>query len=174
MLNETKVGILALAAIVMAVMGYNFIKGQRLSKNSHTLYAEFDQTIGLPNSSAPVLYKGLQIGTTGEKTALDERVSKIIVPILVNKKILIPKDAVAVIGGNALGLSSSVIEILPGSNNNQFLQPGDTLRSVTKDSPLAELFKQLTPDLKNLLNRLLEELKNKPAGNPATVPPVKP
>jgi phospholipid/cholesterol/gamma-HCH transport system substrate-binding protein len=145
--NETKVGALTAIAITILVLGYNFLRGKNLFSKPKNIYAVYDNTMGLPNIAAPVFYKGLQIGVTGEKFELDERASKIVVPITLSKKILIPKNSVAIISGSALGISSSVIEIKPGNDYTKFIEPGDTLLTNAPSDLLNEVTKQLNPVL---------------------------
>ncbi len=140
-------GVLTAIAITILVLGYNFLRGKNLFSKPNQVFAVYDNTMGLPNIAAPVFYKGLQIGTTGEKIELDERASKIVVPITLTKKIMIPKNSVAIISGSALGISSSVIEIKPGNDNSRFIQPGDTLLTNAPSDLLNEVTKQLNPVL---------------------------
>lgn len=169
--NETKTGILVAVAVCMGVIGYNFLKGRFTSKNNLVIYAAFDNVTGLPNHSAPVVYKGLQIGTTGEIKALGAQVTKIVVPIRLNKKILLPVDAKAHISGSALGISSAIIEITPGSSQN-YVQPGDTLQTEQPAGLLKNIYEQLGGPQKEALNRILDKIAGKPVQDTTAPPPV--
>lgn len=149
--NETKVGVLTVIAVTILVLGYNFLKGKDFFSKPKKIYAIYDNTMGLPNT-APVYYKGLQIGVTGEKHELDAHASKIVVPITLSKDILIPKNSIAIISGSALGISSSVIEIKPGTDSTRFIQPGDTLLTNAPNDMLNEITKQLNPVLYQVEN----------------------
>lgn len=145
--NETKVGALTAIAITILVLGYNFLRGKNLFSKPNKIYAVYENTMGLPNIAAPVFYKGLQIGVTGEKFEMDERATKIVVPITLSKKILIPKNSIAIISGSTLGISASVIDIKPGNDTKNYIQPGDTLLTSVPSDLLGEVTKQLNPVL---------------------------
>jgi phospholipid/cholesterol/gamma-HCH transport system substrate-binding protein len=149
--NETKIGALTAIAITILVLGYNFLKGRNLFTKPSKIYAIYDNTMGLPNT-APVYFKGLQIGVTGEKYEMDERATKIVVPITLTKKILIPRNSIAIISGSALGISASVIEIKPGNDTTRFIQVGDTLITNAPSDLLNEVTKQLNPVLYQVEN----------------------
>jgi phospholipid/cholesterol/gamma-HCH transport system substrate-binding protein len=149
--NETKVGALTAIAITLLILGFNFLKGKNLFHKPNKIYAVYDNTMGLPNS-APVFYKGLQIGITGDKVEKDKYASQIIVPITLTKEILIPKNSVAIISGSALGISASVIEIKPGNDTKNFIQYGDTVLTKVPTDLLNEVTKQLNPVLYEVEN----------------------
>jgi phospholipid/cholesterol/gamma-HCH transport system substrate-binding protein len=60
--NETKIGILAVVAVALLVLGFNFLKGRDLFDKSRKLHAVFHSVDGLATSN-PVTINGLQIGT---------------------------------------------------------------------------------------------------------------
>jgi phospholipid/cholesterol/gamma-HCH transport system substrate-binding protein len=49
--NETKVGVLAVAAILVLVLGFNFLKGQNVFSRPPVLYARFSDVGGLEKSN---------------------------------------------------------------------------------------------------------------------------
>ncbi|MFC3197817.1 MlaD family protein [Parapedobacter deserti] len=59
--NETKVGILAIVAIAILIVGYSFLKGNDVFSSDYTFYAIYDRVDGLTESK-PVLVNGYQIG----------------------------------------------------------------------------------------------------------------
>jgi phospholipid/cholesterol/gamma-HCH transport system substrate-binding protein len=159
--NETKVGALTAVAITVLVLGYNALRGKNLFNKPNKVYALFDNTTGLPNS-APVYYKGLQIGTTGDKVEKDAMVSQILVPITLTKDILLPRNSIAIISGSPLGISTSVIDIKPGDDLTHFIKPGDTLITNASKDILNEVTKQLNPvlfEVKNAVHSLDSVLK---------------
>jgi phospholipid/cholesterol/gamma-HCH transport system substrate-binding protein len=60
--NETKVGILAVVAILALVIGFNFLKGKQIFKKQPKLYAVF-KNLGSLEKSNVVKINGLPIGT---------------------------------------------------------------------------------------------------------------
>jgi phospholipid/cholesterol/gamma-HCH transport system substrate-binding protein len=149
--NETKIGALTAIAITILILGFNFLKGKTLFSTPKKIYAVYESTMGLPNT-APVYYKGLQIGVTGDKHELDKFASRIVVPITLNKDILIPRNSVAIISGSPLGISSSVIDIKPGDDTLHFIKVGDTVMTNAPSDLLNQVTKQLNPVLYQVEN----------------------
>ncbi len=63
--NETKVGALTAVAIVILILGFNFLKGRNLTERNDTIYSVFPDIKGLQVSN-PVFIKGLQVGKISE------------------------------------------------------------------------------------------------------------
>ncbi|MBK7306036.1 MAG: hypothetical protein IPI88_02730 [Chitinophagaceae bacterium] len=47
--NETKIGSLTAIAIVLLVLGFNFLKGKTFFGKSHNLFAKYTNVQGLPH-----------------------------------------------------------------------------------------------------------------------------
>lgn len=164
--NETKIGALTAIAITTLILGFSFLKGKTIFSKPKYIYAVFENVNGLPASTAPVMMKGLQIGVTGEAIEQDENVTRIIVPIKLNKNVKIPVNSIAVITGNPLGLSASVIDIKGGDSTRlasmvaarkaqgkgMYLVPGDTIATNASLDILNEVTKQLNPVLFQVQN----------------------
>jgi len=100
MSNETRVGILAVVAIGLAVLGFNFLKGLNLFTTSNLLYASFDNVSSLTVSS-PVLINGLQVGIVKDIYFKDD-LQTIEVEMNIENDYRIPKDAEAVITSTSI------------------------------------------------------------------------
>ncbi len=142
--NETKVGILAAVGITVLILGYNALQGNKIFASQKKIYAVYTDVKGLPNSS-PVMYKGIQIGLTGNSEPMDKAVSKIIVPIILTKDLLIPKSSIAFINTTLLGKAQ--IDIVEGKDRSKYLSIGDTLDTEQPKGLLDEFSKQLNPVL---------------------------
>ena len=59
--NETKVGILATCAIIIVILGINFLRGKNLFSRNVIYYAKFHNVVGLAASN-PVMLYGVKIG----------------------------------------------------------------------------------------------------------------
>ena len=94
--NETKVGILAIVAIVLLVLGFNFLKGNQVFKKDTHILAVFEK-LGTLDKSNSVKINGLPIGTVYDFAPTDKEVSAIIVTINLTKDVNIPKDSRAYI-----------------------------------------------------------------------------
>ncbi len=152
--NETKVGALTAIAIVILILGFNYLKGRNLAERSDKIYSIFPDIKGLQVSN-PVYIKGLQVGKISEMHEKDNNLSGIVVAITLNKAINIPENSLAIINSDILGSTS--LEIMMGNNTSKFIAHGDTLRSTAKLGMVTEITKSLNPALNNV-NKTLTSL----------------
>lgn len=152
--NEVKVGLLAIAAILILVIGFNFLKGKSVFSKPFVLYARFPD-IGALSKSNQVKINGLNVGTVHEFVPADKEVNSIIVELHVDKNITIPRNSVAIIDGSLLG--SPYINIEKGPANT-YLKSGDTINTRTDMSLLSNLQAQVAPTLTRL-NETFDSLK---------------
>jgi len=144
--NETKIGILAAAALAILILGFNYLKGKNLLDPSKKIYAVFSKVDGI-NTSNPVMINGLQVGTIYKLQEKDKNLSGIIVVINLSKDVNIPNNSVAAISQSLLGTPS--INIAMG-DSKLYLQDGDTL--LSKDIPglVDQLQATLSPTLESV------------------------
>lgn len=152
--NEAKVGILAIVAILVLVLGFNFLKGKSLFNRTPTLYASFKNLGGLEKSNE-VKINGLTVGTVYNFVPADAEVNGVIVEIHLNRDINIPKNSVAFIDATLVGASHIIIE---KGNAKQYLEPGDTLLTRLDAGLIADLKTQLSPTITRV-NETLDSLK---------------
>lgn len=182
--NETKIGALTAIAIVLLILGFNFLKGKSFFGDSHTLFAKYTNVQGLAASN-PVMINGLQVGTVFSITT-DKNMKEILVNMNMTKDVNIPVNSVAIIKPSLLGTIS--IEIKLGDAKN-YIAKNDTIATqatagifndvlskidpvlyqVTKavssiDSVLASVNRILDPNAKNNIGATLENL-NKTTAN---------
>lgn len=152
--NEVKVGILAIVAILILILGFNFLKGQSVFNKPFVLYARFPDIGGLEKSNT-IKINGLNIGRVHNYYAADNEVNSIIVELQIDKNISIPRNSVALIDGSLLG--SPFINIQKG-NVNTYLKTGDTISTRVDQTLLGNLQAQLAPTLTRL-NETFDSLK---------------
>lgn len=153
--NETKVGVLAIAAILVLILGFNFLKGQKVFSKPYVLYAKFSD-IGALERSNQVKINGLSVGTVHEFKPADKEVNSIIVEIhLLNKDIRIPKNSVAVIDGSILG--SAYINVAKGDARTYY-KSGDTVSTRIDPTLMSDLKAQIAPTIIRL-NGTFDSLK---------------
>jgi phospholipid/cholesterol/gamma-HCH transport system substrate-binding protein len=148
--NETKVGILAAFAITLLILGFNFLKGKNLMAKKDTIYAVFPKVDGLSTSDA-IRMNGLQIGNVTQMEEGDQDLTSVVVGFHLTRDINIPDDSYAVINANPLGATS--VNIIKGVSKN-FIENGDTLRTVVSAGMLDDLKKTMTPVVDNVNNTL--------------------
>ena len=152
--NETKIGALALTAIIILIVGFYYLKGRNLFNRPKRLYAVFHKVDGLAVAN-PALINGLSIGTVYEMEEKDDKLDSIIVTINVEKKeIKIPDNSLAYISKDLLGTAALVIEL---GNSTAYINDGGTLNTKLTVGLADEVKASLNPAL-NKVNGTLESL----------------
>lgn len=152
--NETKVGLLAIAAIVLLVLGFNFLKGENIFSKPPTMFAKFTNVGSLEKSNV-VKINGLPVGTVYSVTPADKEVDNIIVEIHLTREISIPKNSVAFIDASLLG--SAFLNIEKGNAKN-YLESGDTISTRLDGGIIGNIQSQLSPTITRV-NETLDSLK---------------
>ena len=141
--NETKVGVLSITALVLLIVGFNFLKGKDIFNRSKKLYMVF-YDLGALSKSNEVKINGYVIGKVYELNAKDENVNGIVATINLTEDVNIPNNSTAFISSPLIG--SSYIDIEKG-DSRVFLKPGDTLQTRIDVGILDDVKSQLTPTL---------------------------
>jgi len=131
--NELKVGLLALAALIIFIVGFQYLKGKDIFSSQNTFYVVYDDVQGLVESS-PVQYKGLSVGQVEKLQIMPSNQNKILATIIVDEAVKLSKGSIAQIYSTSL-ISDKAINLLQNSNNtirnqipeNQLAFSGDTL-----------------------------------------------
>ncbi|MEY4204848.1 MAG: hypothetical protein RL013_2552 [Bacteroidota bacterium] len=130
--NETRVALLAIAAVAFGFWGFQFLKGRNVLTPSQTFYVRYANVDQLRPSS-PVFIKGLQIGMVKKLYVDPESYQSIIVQLSIESGVDIPKDAVATIVGLSL-MGGKAIEIVVNHPcNGDCADDGDFLQGATKN-----------------------------------------
>jgi len=151
--NETKVGSLTAIAIVILILGFNFLKGRNLSDRSDKIFAEFPNVEGLQVSN-PVIIKGLQVGKIYAMKEKDKNLSAVVVTISLNKDVNIAKNSIATISSELLGTTSVKITL---GDATEYVQDGDTLNTAKTLGLADKLKSSLDPTLASV-NKTLGSL----------------
>lgn len=152
--NETKIGALALSAIIILIVGFYYLKGKNLFNRPKRLYAVFHKVDGLAVAN-PVIINGLQIGTVYEMVEKDVNLDSIIVTINMEKKeVRIPANSLAYIDKELLGTASLSIEL---GNSTAYIDDGGTLNTKLTTGLADEVKASINPAL-NKVNGTLESL----------------
>src|SRR6185437_5356152 len=140
--NETKIGVLAVVALAALILGFNFLKGSSLFKNTKHLYAVFDNVEGLEVSNA-VQIDGLTIGSISAINESDKDLSNgIVVTITLKKDVHIPKNSIGEINSGFIAAATIVIR---RGDETQYLVNGDTLRTMQKANLFAQVQSSVNP-----------------------------
>ena len=140
--NETKIGVLAIVAVVALILGFNFLKGSSLFEHTKKLYAVFDDVEGMEVSNS-VQISGLQIGSVSAINEADKDLKGgIVVTIILKKDVHIPENSVAEINS---GLISSSSIVITKGDDTKFLTDGDTLQTKKKSNLLSQVQQSVNP-----------------------------
>jgi phospholipid/cholesterol/gamma-HCH transport system substrate-binding protein len=145
--NETKVGALTAIAIVMLILGFNFLKGKSLGGKNDQYTATFLDIQGLVKGN-PVVINGKEVGNVYE-TDGGKDMRQIKVTINMKDDVNIPDDSYAVITKSLLG--SVQLEIKLG-NNKAFKKSGDTIQTLAAADFIGDAMKKLDPVLYQVTN----------------------
>jgi phospholipid/cholesterol/gamma-HCH transport system substrate-binding protein len=132
--NEFKVGILGIIVIILLILGFNFLKGNKLFSKTMTLYAKYQNVQGLATSN-PVFINGLQVGNIYTITNSKD-MKQLLVTISIQKDINIPSNSIAFINPNPLSVTK--IEIQLGDATN-YLKNNDTIKTIERDGFLENM-----------------------------------
>lgn len=144
--NETKVGILAIFAITIFILGFNFLKGKDLFNRQQKLFAEF-KNLGTLQKSNEVRINGYPVGIVYDYKEKDKNLSGIVVTINLKRDVNIPVNSIATIESELIG--STYINITFG-NSAEYLKNNDTLKTDLSASLLSDVKAQLNPTLSKL------------------------
>ncbi len=172
--NETKVAILAVVAIGLAIWGYNFIRGKNIIKQSLIYYVEYDE-VNMLNISAPVVINGFKVGFVSDIFLKPEDAKKVVVQLDLRKEINIPPDTRAVLKSTGIMGGQAISLLYDGACSGQDCAPsgsylqGQTLGMldalVGKDN-----MREYTTILKSQLSGLLDTLNREFLGEDAEGP----
>ncbi|MBK8495183.1 MAG: MCE family protein [Chitinophagaceae bacterium] len=140
--NETKIGALTAIAIVLLILGFNFLKGKTFFGKSHNLFAKYTNVQGLAASN-PVMINGLQVGTVYSITT-DKNMKVILVNMNMTKDVNIPVNSIAIIKPSLLGITS--VEITLG-DAKQYIPKNDTIATEASSGIFTDVLSKVDPVL---------------------------
>ncbi|MEZ4887861.1 MAG: MlaD family protein [Chitinophagales bacterium] len=157
--NETKVGILAIVAIIILIFGYNYLKGKDLFSTDATFFAIYDRIDGLATSN-PVQINGFQIGMVEDIYLKPDRSGKLVVKFTIDKEVNLPKDAKVKIVSSGL-LGDKAVEVDLGKARTlkglQYAESGDTLQGIIELGITELALEELMP-IKDKVENMLTSL----------------
>ncbi|MEO6758991.1 MAG: MlaD family protein [Saprospiraceae bacterium] len=130
--NETKVAILAIAAVALGIWGFKFLKGLNVLTTSTTLYVRY-KSVDQLRPSSPVYIKGFQVGMVKDMYIDTENDTTIIAVLNIDRGIDVPKDAIAMIVGESLMGGKAVdLQFHHACVDGSCAENGDYLFGATK------------------------------------------
>lgn len=99
--KEFKVGLLAIAAILIVYFGVDFLKGSDVFNPARKYYVVYSNVDGLTQSN-PVMLNGFQVGLVRKIRLYAEHQGKVFVELEINKDVLVGDSAQAILANNGL------------------------------------------------------------------------
>lgn len=152
--KEFKIGVIVVISLALLYWGFNFLKGEDVFSNERIFIAVYKDVSGLNKANA-VIINGLYVGHVRDMYFSPKGNAQVVIEMLINDPIPIPKNSVAKIISSDL-LGSKTVEIQLGTSAD-FAVPGDTLLSEIESSIKEEVNRQLQP-IKNKAEGLLMSL----------------
>ncbi|WP_339845237.1 MlaD family protein [uncultured Dokdonia sp.] len=151
MSKEIKTAILVIAALLLVIFGYNYLKGNNLLDKSKILYAKYDNVEGLAPSSQ-VTINGLPVGRVMSIDFADSS-GKLVVKFVVEKDFEFSNNSLArVYGGGLIGGKS--LAIVPYYEKGRNAKSGDTLPGEMGEGIMELVNERLTP-LQNQVEKVI-------------------
>ena len=140
--NETKIGILAVVALGLLILGFNFLKGRDLFNSYRTFSVIYNDVEGL-SPSAPVTLNGLVVGKVTSIEFIDQE-GRLKIEMQVKTDFPISKTSHATLYEPGL-LGGKQIAIIPDLKNTVIAEDGDQLISGLKPGMLSVVGEKLSP-----------------------------
>ena len=140
--KEVKVGIVTTIAIAFFIYGFNFLKGKDFFSSQRKFYAVYNDIDGLVEAN-PLLINGFRVGMVGKIQLMNDTTGRILVSLIVDDEVNIPKNSVAKVVSSDL-LGSKAVQLILGSGTN-YAESGDTLVAAQEDNLKAAVNKTIAP-----------------------------
>ncbi|MDX1641137.1 MAG: MlaD family protein [Balneolaceae bacterium] len=155
--NEVKVGITVFLAVIVAIIGFRFMRDIPIFGTSLRLTTTFEKADGISSGSL-VYVKGVRIGSVNS-VALNQQ-NNVQVGMSIDTDVNIPDDSKAVL--TSLGIVEGKSIVIELGSSSQYLQSGDEIPgeyAQTIMETLGSQGEQLGEDVSNSVNELNQFLR---------------
>jgi phospholipid/cholesterol/gamma-HCH transport system substrate-binding protein len=152
--REVKIGIFAVVVLLCLYLGVNYLKGKDVFSGDRVYYTLLEQTGGL-QTSAPVLLKGVKIGSVTGIAIDPARTDQVVVTVNIKKSFKIPTDSSLKMFTNGI-MGGKAIEFVPGEADTYF-ERGAVIPSNTESGLLdvaSTSIEEVIAEFKRLVNSL--------------------
>jgi phospholipid/cholesterol/gamma-HCH transport system substrate-binding protein len=146
--NEIKTALLGIIALVVAIFGFNYLKGKGALGSNRTFYALYENSGGLTEGSF-VQIKGVNIGTVRGLKLSEKNPGMVEVEFNVtNKNVNIPSDSKAVVLSDGL-IGAKILGIVTGSATT-YAKENDYLATFKEAGMMDKISENAAPLMKNI------------------------
>lgn len=153
--NEVKVGLLAVVALAILIVGYSFLKGNDVFSRDTTFYTVYDRVDGL-TVSKPILINGFQIGRVSAMDLMAD--GRIRTTLRVNSDYAIPENTIAKITStDLLGGKAIVFDLGSSPNyakNGAVLESGSEKGLMEQVEPIQKKAENIAAVLDSVLSSI--------------------
>jgi phospholipid/cholesterol/gamma-HCH transport system substrate-binding protein len=140
--KEARIGILTIIAIALFLYGFNYLKGKNYFALENKFYAVYSDIDGLVEAN-PLIINGYKVGVVTDIELSNDASKQVVVAMLLDKKIKIPKNSVAKIVSSDI-MGSKAIQLILG-NSVVYAESGDTLVSEKEENLKQSVNKTIAP-----------------------------
>ncbi len=145
--NETKVGALTAIAIVLLILGFNFLKGKSIGGKNAQYIASFGDIQGLAKGNSVVI-NGKEVGSIYDIDG-GKDMRQIKATINMKDDVNIPDNSYAVITKSLLGNVQMEIKL---GDSKALKKDGDTISTIATADIIGDAMKKLDPVLYQVTN----------------------
>ena len=136
------IGLVSVLGFALLLWGLNFLKGRDIFKKRAKYYAVYRQVNGLSETN-PILMNGYKIGQVKKISFMNDLQRHLVVELVVDNNVSIPKNSIARIFSSDL-MGSKAIAVVPGNSVNMAVS-GDTLVTDIQTTFQEEINNQVIP-----------------------------
>jgi phospholipid/cholesterol/gamma-HCH transport system substrate-binding protein len=140
--KEITIGLVVVVAIGLLVVGLNYLKGINIFSQPTVYYGVYERINGLEESN-PIMINGYKIGQVRDIKILNDGSGRLLVSMMIDKEISIPRDTKALLKSADL-LGSMQVHFILG-DSTLMAQSGDTLTPDVEGDLVDEVNAQLKP-----------------------------
>ncbi|MDR9365467.1 MAG: MlaD family protein [Balneolaceae bacterium] len=155
--NEAKVGITVFLAVVVAIIGFRFMRDVPIFGTSLNISSTFEKADGISNGSL-VYIKGVRVGSVNSVQLTPE--NNVRVGMSIDTDVNIPQDSRANL--TSLGIVEGKSIVIEMGSSSQFVETGDEIAGTyaqTIMETLGDQGEQLGSDVSNSINELNQFLR---------------
>jgi len=134
--NEIRIAILAIAALLLFVFGFNYLKGNKVFGSDSQYFTVVENSKGLGKSDRVTLL-GVPVGQV-EDIQFNSDFSKVKLMISIAGNMQIPADSELVFNDGGLAFGSPSLNLVMGQSNDN-LKPGSEIQSTIPKSMMASI-----------------------------------
>ena len=140
--KEVRIGLATVVAFACFIYGFNYLKGKNFFASQNKFYAIYSDVDGLVEAN-PLIISGYKVGIVSDITLSSNLSEGVVVTMLLDNSINIPKNSVAkIISSDIMG--SKAIQLILG-NSTEYAVDGDTLLSDKEENLKQSVNKTIAP-----------------------------